>query len=614
MHFSRRSFLQAIVVSATTVPYAAGCSSDDDGGGGKPGLGSFSTDPADTLRVFPQGVASGDPKPDSVILWTRAVPDSGAGPVVVKYQVATDETFKQLVADGQITVDETTDWTVRIKPTGLAAYTQLYYRFVAEKVQSDIGRTKTAPADDQDVNVRFAFASCQDFIGRYYHSWQALLENEDPVDFVVFLGDYIYETNGDSDFQLTGSARKIEIPDGIEIEPATSAPDPKPAVKAAKTLADYRGIYKQYRADQYLKRAHQMFPFICIWDDHEFANDGWQDHATDFNDAKGDEKSTARKQASNQAWFEYMAADVTWDENAAFPDDLKIYRSLRYGKHVDVILTDQRSYRSDHAIPEKATGGERPAGAPATVPTYSEAGKLSKNAAIGSRNFVRKSGFDGIEAYVKPTMLGAEQKQWLLDAMKSSSASWKIWGNETQLLEMRLDLTPFPVPTLFQGIYYFTVDQWDGFRTERGEVLTALKDVKNLVAITGDIHAFYASELQLDYDNPGEPIAVEYVTAGISSSPVQEIAETQVKGLDPDGTLGLAPLVPQFDQVLRDSNTHYKYNKSFAHGISIMEVEGDKEIRVTFLDIQDVKTETWDGKVEKTGFRTVSGSNRIEKI
>ncbi|MEZ4221364.1 MAG: alkaline phosphatase D family protein [Polyangiaceae bacterium] len=609
MRVSRRSFLQATLVTASAVPFTAGCSDGDEGQQKQPAwFGFYSTDPADTLRVFPQGVASGDPKPDSVILWTRAVPDSGSGDVVVAYQIALDEEFTEVVASGRETTNESTDWTVRIKLVGLNPYTQYYYRFGAERVQSDIGRTKTAPSADQDVNVRFAFASCQDYIGRYYHSWQALLETEDPVDFVVFLGDYIYETNGDSDFQLTGGERQIEIPDGIEIEPGS------PPVKAAKTLADYRGLYKQYRSDETLKKVHRLYPFISIWDDHEFANDAWQDHATDFNEAKGDEKSTARREAANQAWFEYQLADVEWNADANFPDDLKIYRTLRYGKHMELVLTDQRSYRSDHAIPEKATGAERPAGAPDTVPTYAEAGKLSKNAAIGSRNFVRKSGFDGIEAYVKPTMLGAEQKQWLLDTVKGSDATWKIWGNETQLLEMLIDLSPFPVPSLFQGIYYFTVDQWDGFRTERMEVLKALEGVKNLVAITGDIHAFYASELQVDFDNPGEPMAVEYVTAGISSSPVQEIAETQVNGLDPDGNFGLKPLIPQFDKVLNDSNKHYKYNKSFAHGVAVMEIDGDKEVRVTFLDIQDVQAKTWDGKVTKTGFRTPSGSNRIETI
>ncbi len=593
----RRDFLQAIVVTAAAVPFS-GCGSDDDGGGSA----------ADPDAEFPQGLASGDPKPDSVILWTRAVPVSGTGSVKVRYEVAVDDAFTSLVAEGTVTTSEESDWTVRIKPVGLAAYTQYYYRFKAGKNVSDVGRTKTAPAPDQDVNVRFAFASCQDFIGRYYHSWRALLEQEDPVDFVVWLGDYIYETNGDPDFQLNDPNRKIDIQDGIQL----LADDP--TVKAASSLADYRGIYKQYRADENLRKAHQMFPFICIWDDHEFANDCWQDHSTDFNEAKGDEKNTARREAASQAWFEYQAADVDWDAAKSFPDDLKIYRTLRYGKHMELILTDQRSYRSDHVIPEAATGADRPEGAPADVPSYSAAGKLSANSALGSRNFVKKEGFDKIEAFVKPTMLGAEQKQWLLDTVKGSDATWKIWGNETQLVQMAIDLSSFPIPELFKANYYFTVDQWDGFRSERAEILNELSGVKNLVAITGDIHAFYAGELHVDFDNPGPtPVAVEYVTAGISSSPAQEITENTVNS-DALKDLGLGDLVPQFDSILTNTSPHYKYAKSFSHGIAIMEVDGDTEVRVTFVDIQDVKSETWDGAPERVKFRTASGSNKVEIV
>ena len=351
MRLRRRDFLQAIVVTAAAVPFS-GCGSDDDGGG---------STAADPDAEFPQGLASGDPKPDSVVLWTRAVPVSGSGSVKVRYEVALDEAFESMVAQGSVSVTEDSDWTVRIKPVGLEPYTQYYYRFKAGKMVSDVGRTKTAPTADQDVNVRFAFASCQDFIGRYYHSWKAFLEQEEPVDFVVWLGDYIYETNGDPDFQLNDPNRKIDIQDGIQL-----LPDSDPTVKAASSLADYRGIYKQYRADENLRKAHQMFPFITIWDDHEFANDCWQDHSTDFNEAKGEEKNTPRREAASQAWFEYQAADVDWDAAAAFPNDLTIYRTLRYGKHVELILTDQRSYRSDHVIPEAATGGQKPEGAPAS--------------------------------------------------------------------------------------------------------------------------------------------------------------------------------------------------------------------------------------------------------
>ena len=588
------------------------CSSDS---GTTPGT-SYSEKPEDQARVYPQGLASGDPKPDSVILWTRAVPNSGSGAVKVIYEVALDEAFKQIVAKGDVTTDDTFDWTLRIKVTGLQAFTKYYYRFKAQAVLSITGQTKTAPADDQDVPVRFAFASCQDFVGRYYFSWQAFLQ-EAPVDFVLWLGDYIYETNGDPAFQTSTSDRKIEIPDGIQLDPAN------PDVKAASSLTDYRGVYKQYRSDANLQKAHSLYPFIFIWDDHEFANDCWQDHATDFNEKNGPEKEPERRHAASQAWFEYQPADVTFDASAASPNDIKIFRTLRYGKHVELFMTDQRSYRSDHVIPEGAAGSGKPAGAPDYL-TYSTAFKLQQYSELGSRNFVRKAGkdaaghdvgFDPIEALVKPAMLGSEQKQWFLDAIKGSTATWKVWANEVQLLQMTLDLSPFKIPALFSGIYYFTVDQWDGYRTERKEILDQIKDVKNLLVVTGDIHAFYAGELHVDFDNPGPtPIGVEYVCAGISSSPAQEITATAVLKLDPNGSYGLKDLVPNFDQILAASSPHYKYTKSMIHGIATVDVNTDQDVEVTFIQIADVKTKDWNGQVERVKFRTLSGSNKVEKI
>jgi alkaline phosphatase D len=604
--FRRRDFLRAIVVTAAALPLPA-CGSDDDDGGG--------SNPQDVLAVYPQGVASGDPRPESVILWTRAVPRSGAGAVSVEYEVALDQKFSQRVAQGSHQIDQSSDWTLRIKLEGLLPFTQYYYRFKAEGVTSDVGRTKTAPLPDQDVAVRFAFASCQDFIGRYYHSWRALVEEEAPVDFVVFLGDYVYETNGDPDFQLQDPERSIEIPNGISLEQGTD-------VKAAATLDDYRGLYRQYRSDAALKQAHRLFPFICIWDDHEFANDAWQDHATDFNETRGDEKSTSRREAANQAWFEYQPADVDYDESASFPDDLKIFRSLRYGKHVEIVLTDQRSYRDDHVIPEGADPTATPPGAPEYL-TYEAAGHLFKNSSLGSRNFCKKIGtdpdtgqtvgFDAIEAWVKPTMLGAEQKTWLIQTFQQSTATWKFWGNQTQLLQMALDLSSFNLPDSLKGLFYFTVDQWDGYRSERAEILSALAGVENLVALTGDIHAFYAGELQIDFDSPAAPIGVEYVTAGISSSPAQEIAQNTVDNNELLKALGLGELVPNFDEILRNTNPHYKYAKSLTHGIAIVDVEASV-INVSFVQISEVKSKDWNGSFERVELRTASGSNRVELV
>ncbi len=595
----RRSFLKGIVVTVVAADLA-GCGDDTE-----PTPDPASTDPEDQDRVFPQGIASGDPTSTSVVLWVRVEPEGDSDPIEVTFEVSSDQEFSNIIAFGTEEVRAESDHTLRVKVTDLAPYTPYWYRFTARGVRTIDGRTKTAPDPGDNISPRFAFASCQDFVGRYYHAWKALAA-EPEVDFVLFLGDYIYETNGDPDFQTVTPDRMIDIPEGIQIDEAN------PDVKAASTLEDYRGLYKQYRRDPDLRKIHAMAPFVCIWDDHEFANDCWQSHSTDFNDAQGDEDNPPRRHAASQAWFEYQPTDLVFDETRDPPRDITIQRTLQYGSHVEIFLTDQRSYRSDHVIPEGADPNDRPAGAPDTVPTYAAAGKtvLFPNSEVFSRNFVIKEGFDPIEAYVKPTMLGAEQKQWLIDGIKASTATWKFWANETQLAQMMIDLTAFDIPDVFKAIYYFTVDQWDGFRTERREILEAVAGVRNIVALTGDIHAFYAAEIHLDPDDTTDKaVAVEYVTAGISSSPVQEIAQGVVDSST--AFKPLQPLVPQFDAILLDTSPEYKYALSNGHGVGIVEVNGDVDITVTFLQINDVKSADWDGEVTRVSFTTKSGQSKV---
>ncbi len=588
---SRREFLRlaAVTVAASTVPLAC---DDGEGDEGTPPPEPV-PEPSTTEEVrasFPQGLASGDPRPDSVILWTRA-----PGAAEIAFYVATDEAFANVVARGTVATDAASDHTVRVKVTGLPAYATLYYRFTADGVTTGNGRTKTAPAPGQDVPVRFAFASCQDFIGRYYHSWAALLEEPD-VDFVLFLGDYIYETTGDPRFQTPDETRKITFPDGLQI--GAEGTDEK----AALTLADYRSAYQQYRSDETLQRVHALFPFITIWDDHEFADDAWQDHSTHFNEAQGDEQDTDRRTAASRAWFEYQPADVTYVDGASFPDDLKIYRSLRYGAHLELFLTDQRSYRADHLIPEGPVDGP--------------VGKTGTNTALGSRQFVVKSAFDAREATATPTMLGVDQRNWFIRGMRESDATWKVWGNETKLAQMVVDLSEFDVPAQFKTEFYFTVDQWDGYRSERKTILSALgSQVTNLVALTGDIHAFYAVELQADFDAPGEPVGVELVTAGISSKSVQEIAQNFVESSQTLTDLGLLALVPRFDELLQAAGPHYRYAKSKANGIAVVDLTA-AALECTFLelDTEAVRQPTWDGAVTRTRFRVAAGTNRLEPL
>ena len=583
----RRDFLRfaAITVAVSAAPKLSGCS-DAGGGGG--------SSPEDVDRVFPQGLASGDPRPDSVVLWTRV--ESTDATVRVAYEVSLDESFSRVIADGEVETGTDRDGTVKIKPVGLDPFTTYYYRFTALGVTSMTGRTKTAPAPGDDVPVRFAFASCQDFVGRYYHSWQAFAEQGGEVDFVVHLGDYVYETTGDPDFQTPDANREVVLPDGLPLGESTTSN------LAALTLADYRTLYKTYRTDKWLKLAHQRFAFVVTWDDHEFANDCWQDHATDFNEARGDEKSTERREAANQAFFEFQPADVVYDENASFPNDIRVYRSLRYGRHVDLLLIDGRLYRDDHVIPEG--------------PVDLSVGKFGANSSLGSRNFVLKPGFDEREAAALPTLLGAEQKAWLLSSLESSGATWKILGSDVQLSQMLVDLRSFELlPEQFKNLFYFSVDQWDGYRSERAEVLRTIGGLDNVVAIAGDIHAFYASELYEDFDDQSAPpVAVEFVCAGISSSPVQEITQSTVDSNATLSALGLGALVPQFDTILQQASPQYRYAKSLTHGIAIMDVQGADAVEVEFLQIADVRTPEWDGALERVRFRTTAGSNRIERL
>jgi alkaline phosphatase D len=620
----RREFL---IGAFGSIIYIA-CGSDDskdaanpNGTGANPDGGTSGIDPSlpppaaqsseeDSHKSFPQGIVSGDPRPDRVVLWTRIEPNAGDEDVELIITVARDEALTDILVREKVTAKKADDHTVRIVPTGLEAGRFYYYRFERQGgATSQVGRTKTAPDPNADVPVTFAMAACQDFIGRYWHSWHAFLDENVDVDFVMFLGDYIYESVNDARFQSSTPDREIKLPDGID----TSIKQDGSRI-AAGTLADYRTLYKKYRSEPLLREVHRRFPFILTWDDHEFADDCWQDHSTSFNgeDPKNpghpsadDEKNTPRRTAANHAFYDYQPLDVEYHANLAYPFDIKIYRQLRWGKHVDLFLTDQRSYRSDHVIPE----GEG---------TDFSAGKFVNYTSVGSRYFVRKAGFDPEEAKAKPTLLGAEQKAWFLDAVKKSNATWKVWCNEVQVYQMRLELKRLPgVPDKIFGFepypVYINCDQWDGYRTERAEVLTALKDVSNLLVCTGDIHSFYAAELHVDFDNVAiedKPLAVEYVTAGISSASLKELIGKFIPEDSPlhfiaNSWTGAA------DQALLDSNpTYLKHADTDSYGFTLMTVDA-KQVAVTFVQVGSPKDASYVGVKERTKFTTVAGTNRI---
>lgn len=567
---------------------------------------------AESDRVFPQGLASGDPRPDRVVLWTRVEPaeaNKGDGEDVdLELVIARDEALTDLVARTTLKASAASDHAVRVVPTELEPGRFYWYRFgVAGGATTQVGRTKTAPEADADVSVMFAMCSCQDMIGRYWHSWRALLDEEADLDFILFLGDYIYESVNDARFQSTTPERAIELPDGID-----TSPEQDKSRIAANTLADYRTLYKAYRRDPLIRAVHQLYPFIITWDDHEFADDCWQDHSTSFNGrdpvTKGplisDEKSTARRTAANRAFFEYQPLDVTYNQELSFPFDIKIYRQLRYGKHVELFMTDQRSYRADHLIPEGQ--GADPA-----------VGKFTNYSMVGSRYFVRKSVFDPREATAKPSLLGATQKSWFLDAVKSSTATWKVWGNEVQMYQMALDLSELPgIPGVMSYTAYVNCDQWDGFRSERAEILDALSkaNVDNLLVCTGDIHSFYAAELHVDFDAPeAKPVGVEFVTAGISSASLRALLESFITPGTPLHSIINSWAGGASGALMRTNAPYLKYADTDAYGFTLMTIDGDK-VETTFMHVSDPLKKAYGGVLERTRFITKAGTNVVTPL
>jgi alkaline phosphatase D len=387
--------------------------------------------------------------------------------------------------------------------------------------------------------------------------------------------------------------RSIELPDGMALD------DPLKGSVAAVTLSDYRALYRQYRRDPHLRAVHARFPFVTIWDDHEFANDCWQDHATDFDGAQGDEQSTARREAATRAWYEHHPIRRPYEPAAGFPADLSVQRALRWGKHVELVLLDERYHRADHLVPEG--------------PIDTAVGHFGPNSAFGSRTFVIKSAFDEREAAAQPSMLGAVQRDWAIAALTSSTATWKLLASPLVMAQMVVDLSGYmDLPEMFRQRFYFKTDQWDGFRSERRALLEACAGVDNLVVLSGDLHGFYAGALYADFDAPGEPIAVEYAVSAISA-PTIETQLTDVVAHTPIlSALGLGALVPAFDANVRAANPHLAHAESRRNGLAIIDVTA-AELLATFVEVDDV-TRPNGGVSREVAFRTRAGARNIEPV
>jgi alkaline phosphatase D len=536
--------------------------------------GGDSDEPAGTYR-FDQGVASGDPRDTSCVFWTRCVrAGGGTAPIDVLLQVSTAADFSSNLMWVRLSASSDWDNTLRAKITGLPADTALYYRFIAGSDTSPVGRAKTAPPAGANVaQVRFGWFTCQDWSINHWGAMSLLAQEE--LDFLVHVGDYIYETVGAS-FQV-GAAEPahtaLALPDGTAIGSA----------KYATTLADYRYLYRTYRSDARLRTLHQQWPVIAIWDDHEFSDDCWQDHQTYTN---ANLQQTARRRAASQAWVEYMPldfGDVSFDTANAAYDNIRIYRDFQFGNLMHLVMTDERLYRDDHVVSEAAIAqaqGHDP---------------INGSDSVGARYFVQQpvlAQFDAgkAQAMGRPSsILGTTQTQWWKDKMSATGATWKVWGNEVMLNRLWVDLTQLAPPP-YNAVYVVNCDAWDGYPTHKAELMGYLKanGVQNVVAITGDLHAFQCGVVR-DTPNPatGTPVLVDFVTAGISSSSFYSYLKAGAAGTP------LAPLVanpPTFEAVVAGNNPDLLYHDHDAQGYATATVTAAQMV-VTFTKVKPLNAD-----------------------
>lgn len=450
---------------------------------------------------FAQGVASGDPLSDRVILWTRvlAVDSTDKRDIPLRWEVATEPGFNSLVASGNAVASAASDFTVKVDAAGLQPGTRYWYRFKAYAQVSPVGRTKTLPGAAV-TQVKLAVFSCSNYPAGYFHAYAEAAKRDD-IDAAIHLGDYIYEygRSGYASGKAASMGREV-LPTGEII-----------------ALADYRTRYAQYRGDADLQALHASVPMIAVWDDHEVTNDAYMSGAENHQPAtEGD--YAARKAAALQAFHEWMPIRTGSSRE-------QIYRSFNFGNLLALHMLDTRIVGRDEQL---------------DYANYIGAAGFNANA------------FAADMAKPNRQLLGTTQTSWLQQQLAASTATWQVLGQQVLMGRMNI-----PAPILFeannpgtgvsvsayaaivakaqlapatltaterailaQPAIPYNLDAWDGYAVARETVLATARQLnKNLVVLAGDTHNAWASDLQ---DMAGNQVGVEFATSSVTSPGFEE--------------------------------------------------------------------------------------------
>lgn len=514
---------------------------------------------------YPQGVASGDPDHSSIILWTRWEPPQPGAAATLTLELAEDSDFQSVIASKRANVDKRSDWTCRVVVEGLKPSTHYFYRFTDGQGEgSRIGRTRTAPEETSSTLARFAFVSCQNANMGPLTPWRRMIfddvakHEQARIEFVLHLGDFVYETVWLPEDRPKGYFDRklrhiVDYPDGERHDD----------YRSPTSLRDYRALYRAYLLDPDLQDARARWPFICIWDNGEYSDLGWQ----------GMERfggttipAQTRKVAANQAWFEYIptraqtidgnldlfAAPKVRDtavtrfdpnglglepNNLAAINSLIAYRNVRWGSNVEIFLTDQRTFRSEDYTAAPEAKAMASAAFPQLVPFESlqaiDAGRTANGGEPPEILRFAEGDVRNWRASSPPrTLLGATQKRWLLDGLSSSRATWKIWANTVATLDMRVDPQNLPTGLIKtwggKGYAGFARTDHSTAFVERGEIYDKVEAnrVDGFVTLSGDRHSFWAGYAAKDLPPSNfRPVGLAFVVGSINSPGFAEALE-----------------------------------------------------------------------------------------
>ena len=418
---------------------------------------------ADVQR-FTLGIASGHPRPDRLVLWTRLMGTDLPERVEVQWELAHDESFQQIAARGTETAELAWAHSVHAEPSALAPDRWYFYRFSALGQRSAVGRTRTAPAPDAATTLRYSIASCQRWDHGQFAAWSHMATQ--PLDLVVFLGDYIYEYGS--------PATAIRQHDGPLL----------------RTLAQYRDRYAQYKSDPALQAVHAAFPWLLIWDDREVEND----YANQRGQTLSGEAFLRLRAAAYQAAWEHQPYPKAWRPNGP---DMRIYDRYDWGRLARIHTVDDRQYRDPQVcLPLLRSGGS-------TTVMAADCPELRDE---------------------RRTLLGAAQERWLAEGW-DVQRPWNLLAQQSLMARASSSAVSEPGAASPSGAApadtgrYWT-DAWDGYAPARRRLLQAASDreVKNLVVLGGDVHAHYVANLKLDFEDPKSPVmASEFCGSSISS-------------------------------------------------------------------------------------------------